>query len=44
MYHQPTEQHEYYDTCPEDPLVLLRPPFHHPDSVPAYSKRISNIV
>ena len=44
MYYQPTKQEEYYHAGPEYPLVLLRPPLHHPNRIPTNPQRISHTI
>ena len=44
MEDQPNEQHKDDDAGPEDPLVLLSSPLHHPDGVTADTQRIPHTV
>jgi len=42
--HQPNEHNKNTHTRPEYPLILLRPPFHHPDCIPTNPQRIRNTI
>lgn len=44
MQHQPTKQKENHHARPKYPLILLRPPLHHPNRIPANPQRIRHIV
>lgn len=44
MQNGPAEQEKENDTTPENPLILLRPSLHHPNSVPAHTQGISHAI
>jgi len=44
MQHQPTEQKEHHHARPKYPLILLCPPLHHANCIPADSQRIRHII
>lgn len=44
MYHQPTKPKENHTSRPENPLILLRPPLHHPNSFPTDPQSIRDAV
>lgn len=44
MQHQPAKAEENETAGPEDPPVLLRPPFHHPNGIAADAQRCRHAV
>ena len=44
MNHPPTKPHKHHHAHPENPLILPRPPLHHPDRIPTDPQCVRNAV